>query len=382
MTTEHAEVQGTCQPQYEPVRKLMQEMVDNGEELGASLCVDVGGEPVLDLWGGWKDQARTQSWERDTIVNVWSCSKTVTTLAALMCVDRGLLDVDAPVAEYWPEFAANGKEQVLVRHLMGHTSGVSGWDQPFTVQDMCDVPAATARLAEQAPWWEPGTASGYHASSQGHLVGELVRRTSGLTLGDFVDQEIAGPLGADVQLGAREQDRDRIANVVPPPPLAIDLSALDPQGPTIRTLTGPATDARQANTPLWRNAQMGAVNGHTNARGLATVLSTVTLGGGRGGTRLLSSETLDLVWREQSNGVDLVLGVPLRFGIGMGLPNASIPYVTGDRVCFWGGWGGSLIVMDQPRRQTIGYAMNKMGAGIIGSDRSQAYMQAIAQAQA
>src|ERR1700734_1815861 len=163
-----------------------------------------------------------------------------------MLADRRKLDVDAPVAAYWPEFAANGKRGVLVRHLMSHSSGVSGLDQPAVVEDLYDGQKAAARMAAQAPWWEPGTASGYHATNYGHLVGELVRRISGRPLRQFVAEEIAGPLGADFQIGAAESDWDRIADVVPPPPLPFDFAALDPASPSVRTLTGPLVAAEEA----------------------------------------------------------------------------------------------------------------------------------------
>src|SRR6202035_888018 len=186
----------------------------------------------------------------DTTTNVWSSTKTVTSLAALMLAERGDLDVDAPVAKYWPEFAANGKQDVLVRHLLSHASGVSGLDQPAVVADLYDWEQATSRMAAQAPWWEPGTASGYHALNYGHLVGEVVRRISGKTLRQFVAEEIAGPRGADFQMGAAEGDWGRIADVVPPVPLPIDLAAVGPDSPAVKTLTGPLIEARVANTRL------------------------------------------------------------------------------------------------------------------------------------
>jgi CubicO group peptidase (beta-lactamase class C family) len=209
---------------------------------------------------------------------VWSSTKTVTSLAALMLADRGQLDVDAPVAAYWPEFGAAGKQDVLVRHLMSHASGVSGLDQPAVVDDLYDWDKATSRMAAQAPWWEPGTASGYHALNYGHLVGEVVRRVSGKTLKQFVADEIAGPLGADFQIGAAERDWGRIADVVPPPQLPIDFGALPPDSPTVRTLTGPFVEAEVANTPGWRRADIGAANGHGNARSVARVMSVVARG--------------------------------------------------------------------------------------------------------
>jgi CubicO group peptidase (beta-lactamase class C family) len=206
----------------------------------------------------------------------------------------------------------------------------------------------------------------------------VVRRVSGKTLKQFVAEEIAGPLGADFQIGAAESDWGRIADVVPPPPLPFDLASLDPDGPTVKTLTGPVVEADVANTPGWRRADIGAANGHGNARSVARVMSVVARGGEVDGVRLLSPQTIDLIFREQQNGIDLVLGVPLRLGMGYGLPQRDmLPWIPDDRICFWGGWGGSMIVLDVGRRMTISYMMNKMGPGIVGSDRSAEYGQAI-----
>jgi CubicO group peptidase (beta-lactamase class C family) len=314
---------------------------------------------------------------------VWSSTKTVTSLAALMLADRGQLDVDAPVARYWPEFGAAGKENVLVRHVMSHASGVSGLDQPAAVEDLYDWEKSTSRMAAQAPWWEPGTASGYHALNYGHLVGEIVRRISGKTLKQFVAEEIAGPLGADFQIGAAESDWDRIAPVVPPPPVPTDLEALGLDSPAVRTFTGPVPVADDANTPGWRRADIGAANGHGNARSVARIMSAVARGGEVDGVRLLGPDTIDLIFREQLNGVDLVLGVPLRLGIGYGLLQPDLlPDIPDGKICHWGGWGGSVIIMDVGRRMTISYMMNKMAAGVVGSDRSVGYVQPIYQALA
>jgi CubicO group peptidase (beta-lactamase class C family) len=376
--TTMAEIHGVCDERFEAVRSALARNLDSGEELGASFVIDLDGDLVVDMWGGFRDEARTVPWDEHTITNVWSTTKTVTSLAALMLVDRGQLDVDAPVARYWPEFGAAGKQDVLVRHLMSHASGVSGLDQPAVVEDLYDWERATSRMAAQAPWWEPGTASGYHALNYGHLVGEVVRRISGKGLKQFVAEEIAGPLGADFQIGAAESDWDRIANVVPPPPLDIDLAALGLDSPAVKTFTGPAPAAEDANTPGWRRADIGAANGHGNARSVARVMSAVARGGAVGGVRLLGPDTIDLIFRTQQNGIDLVAGVPLRFGVGYGLPRLDVlPYIPDERICFWGGWGGSVIIMDAGRRMTISYMMNKMGAGLVGSDRGAEYCKAV-----
>ena len=373
-----ADVHGTCDARFEPVRDALAGQLESGNETGASIVVDVDGRTVADLWGGWCDPGRGRPWAENTITNVWSTTKTVTNLAALMLADRGLLDPFAPVARYWPEFAENGKEAIEVRHLMSHTSGVSGWDTPFAIEDMYDWELSTSRLAAQKPWWEPGTASGYHANNQGHLIGELVRRVTGQPLKAFVADEIAGPLGADFQIGAAQADWGRIAPVVPPPPLPFDLAALDPDSPVFKTFTGPAADASAANTPAWRQADMGALNGHANARSVARILRVLSLGGTANGVRLLSPDTIGLIFTEQSHGTDLVLGVPLRFGIGYALPETqSVPYVPQGRTCYWGGWGGSVIIADTDSRTTISYMMNKMGPGVIGSDRSELYVRTV-----
>src|ERR1700689_3901358 len=232
-----AELSGTCDSRFDAVRDALQRNIDSGEDVGASIVLDLDGEIAVDLWGGFRDEARTAPWTRGTITHVWSTTKTVTSLAALMLVERGQLDVAAPVAAYWPEFGANGKQDVLVRHLLSHTSGVSGLDHPAVTEDMYDWEKSTARFAAQAPWWTPGTASGYHALNFGHLVGEVVRRVSGKPLKQFVAEEIAGPLGADFQIGAAQADWGRIADVIPPPPLPIDLEAVGKDSPAFKTMT-------------------------------------------------------------------------------------------------------------------------------------------------
>jgi CubicO group peptidase (beta-lactamase class C family) len=292
-----------------------------------------------------------------------------------MLVERGDLDVHAPVGNYWPEFSAKGKKDVEVRHLMSHTSGVSGWDTPFSIRDMYDWEAACERLAQQRPWWEPGTASGYHSKNQGHLVGEVIRRITNKTFQKFVADEIAGPLGADFQVGAQERDWGRIAPVIAPPPEAE--SPLDPESVRGKTYLGPKSSVNAANSPEWRHADLGALNGHSNARGVLDVLRVLSLGGEAGGVRLLSEKTIDLVFDQQSDGVDLVLEKPFRFGIGYCLGSPVVPYVPSGRTFFWGGWGGSMAVMDLDRRLTITYVMNAMAPGILGSARSEAYVRAV-----
>jgi CubicO group peptidase (beta-lactamase class C family) len=369
-----ADVQGTCDPQYDAVRQVLADNIDTGADLGASVAVLVDGEPVVDIWGGWTDESKTAPWQRDTLVNVWSTTKTMTALCALILADRGEIDFDAKVATYWPEFAAGGKGDVEVRHLMSHTAGLAGFTEPMTVEDLYDWEKATGVLARQEPWWEPGTASGYHAITQGYLVGEVVRRVTGQSLGTFFAKEVAGPLGADFHIGLDAADDDRVATMVPPPSLAEQLGALPPENLSRRTFSNPALEATVTRDRAWRAAEIPAANGQGNARSVATVQSVLAGAGEARGTRLLSAAGCDAVFREQSNGTDLILGIPLRFGIGYGLGSETMP--LGPRTCFWGGWGGSIIVVDLDLRLTVAYVMNRMEAGLVGDNRGLGIVQA------
>lgn len=337
-----AEVKGHCDPAFNRVKEILAENVKSGEELGACVCVNVNRKNVVDIWAGYTDNEATREWQEDTIINVWSCSKTVTNLAVLIAHDRGLLDVHEKVSKYWPQFAANAKEGVLIKHILSHSTGVAGWRPGITLDEVCDVEFSTAKLAKQEQWWEPGTASGYHALNQGHLAGELIRRVTGKTLKQFIAEEIAGPLGADFQLGAVEKDWDRISTLIPPPSLTSQTGAdpLDENSIVMKALTHPSPDATFALTPTWRKGEVGAANGHGNARALVRILSIISLGGEVDGVRLLSQKTIDTIFEEQTNGMDLVLGKPLRFGIGYGLPHPeTTPWLRPDgKICFWGGW--------------------------------------------
>ncbi|WP_329302292.1 beta-lactamase family protein [Streptomyces sp. NBC_00659] len=375
-----ATVEGKTTARFEPVRAALAAHIESGDELGASIAVDVDGVMEVDLWGGHADEARTVPWSEDTLVTLWSTTKTLSSLAALVLVDRGALDLDRPVAEYWPEFGAQGKQDVEVRHVLAHTSGLSGWQQPFTMDDLCDWPTASARLAGQAPWWKPGTAAGYHMQTQGQLVGELVRRVSGRTLTEFVDTEIAKRLDADVQIGAREADWPRIAGLVAPQISGVPAD-FDPEAIFARTLLGSPARDEHVDTPQWRNAELGALNGHSNARGMARALSVISRRGEADGFRLLSADTVDKIFDVQADGVDLVLGVPVRWGIGYALADPrTMPGMPTGTICFWVGRGGSVVMMDLDRRITFAYTMNRLGDGILGSERTHSYIRHVYEA--
>jgi CubicO group peptidase (beta-lactamase class C family) len=345
-----AEIHGACADRFGEVSEALAASLE-ADDVGASVAVHVDGEPVVDIWGGYADVARTIAWERDTITNVWSTTKTMTALCALLLADRGDLDLAAPVALYWPEFAAAGKDRVQVRHLLSHTAGLPTWDEPLTVEDLFDWPAATARLAAQAPRWEPGTKAGYHALTQGFAVGEVIRRITGRSLGAFFAEEVAGPLGADFHIGLPAEHDHRVAPVIPPP---------SPGGtavPSRSDAPNPAIRAADANTAAWRRAEIPAANGHGNARSVGAVQSVLACGGTARGVRLLSQAGCERALEEQYNGLDQCLGTPMRYGMGYGLHNGWLP---NPRTCFWGGWGGSMILIDLDARMTVSYVMNQM----------------------
>jgi CubicO group peptidase (beta-lactamase class C family) len=363
-------VHGKCDPRFAEVRRLLEASIESGDDVGASVAISLEGEMVVDLWGGWADEARTKPWLQDTIANVWSNTKSMVTVCALVLVERGELDVFAPVARYWPEFAANGKERIEVRHVMSHTSGLAGWDMPVTMDDIWDPDRSTEKLAAMAPWWEPGTAGGYHAMSYGHLMGEIVRRITGQTVGRFFREQVAGPLGADIHIGLPESEDHRVSPLILPPPLPeFDLETLDHDSvPYKINKAGLGSHPSLTWDERWRRSEITAAgNAHGNARAATLVQSLVSHEGEFNGVKLLSPETCALIFQEQAKGIDLYLNMPIRWGVGYALswPEA-FPYLPDGRVCFWAGWGGSQVVNDLDHHMTFSYIMNKMEGGIIG----------------
>lgn len=375
-----ATVSGICDERFASVKALLLKQLNGPDELGASITVNIDGKNVVDIWGGYKDEAKQEPWDENTIVNVYSSTKTLINLAMLILIDRGLVDPNEPVATYWPEFAANGKEKVLVRHLMSHTSGLSGWEEPITTDTLFDFDKSAALLAAQAPWWEPGTQSGYQSLTMGYLLGMIVRRVTGQTMREFVDKEIAQPLGADFQIGAKEADWPRVTNIIPP---YIDPNAtlghVQPPPLAAKTFFSPPPEPLRHNEAGWRLAEIGAANGHSNSRGMNRALSVIALGGEVDGKRLLSQGTIDRIFEQQSSGPDLAIGVDIRFGIGYALTGApaTASLLPDGKICFWCGWGGSMVIMDLERRMTITYAMNKLKEGIIGNSIANAYIREV-----
>jgi CubicO group peptidase (beta-lactamase class C family) len=361
------EIHGECRDDFEPVRKVMADHFEQGLEQGASVCVTLRGEPVVDLWAGDADGAG-RPWERDTIVNVYSTTKTMAATCMLMLADRGEIDFAAPVAEYWPEFAANGKEGVLVSHVTSHQAGLSGYDPAITATDLYDEVEVEHHLARQAPWWEPGTGSGYHAISQGNLEAGIVRRVTGRSIGTFFREEVAEPLGADFHIGLPASEDARVADLVPPP-VGIEGADVDETSIAGRTLLSCPLDATEPRTRAWRGAEIPAAGGTGNARSVGRVHSALACGGEVDGVRLLSAEGVERVLEPQCEGVDKVLGMAFKMGMGFGLMNEAIPLSPNPRAFFWGGWGGSIAIVDLDAQMTVSYVMNRMAGALVGDLR-------------
>jgi CubicO group peptidase (beta-lactamase class C family) len=368
------EVQGACGARFAAVRDAFAANFAAGREVGASFAATLDGEVVVDLWGGHADAARTRPWERDTIVNVFSTTKAMTTTCAHMLVDRGALDVDAPVARYWPEFAAAGKAAIPVRCLLSHTAGLPGIRTPLPTEALFDWERMTAALAAETPWWPPGTVNGYHAMTFGFLVGEIVRRIDGRGLGTFFRDEVARPLGADFHIGLPASEDGRVAEMIGQsqgePSGAARARVLDRDSLAGRVLSNPPLRPELANRVAWRRADIPAANGHGNARAVARILAALACGGSLDGVRLLDASTLQRAIAEQIHGTDLVLGRKFRWGLGFMLTSADLPFGPNPRTFGHGGWGGSLGFADLDARVSWAYVMNKMSLGTTGDGRA------------
>ncbi len=464
------EIQGLCEPRFEAVKEAFTKNFEEKMEVGASFAVTINGKYVIDIWGGFKDKEKNLPWEKDTICNVYSTTKVPTVLCTMMCVDRGLLDLDEPVVKYWPEFAQNGKEKILVRHILSHTSGLAGIEEQGKIPSstIYDWDKVTNLLAAQKPWWEPGTKSGYHALTHGHLLGELVRRVTGKTLGTFFKEEIADPLEIDFHIGLAEKHVPRVTNLIPGQPIMDmipllyegvfrivndseiikkEIENLDKKimldfgdedqfgviisegkielktgkienadcsfivskdragamnwlfhslneevdyvsenlrmegeseeinqvkkifelisdearrlGPVGIKMAMPGGIRDRSGDREWQVAEIPAGNGHGNARSVAKIASIIACEGELNGKRLISKETLEKILEEQIVGRDLVMLIPIRWGLGVGLPLEERPSPN-PRTCWWGGAGGSAIRMDLDDHIAFGYVMNQM----------------------
>lgn len=362
-------IRGTCDPRFMAVREAFAENFAIRGEVGAAVCVYAEGKSVVDLWGGYADAAHTRAWDQNTIVSVASTTKGMVALCTHMLVERGLLDLDAPVARYWPAFAQAEKDTLPVRWLLSHRAGLPAVRHDLPPQSLYDWHAFTEALAETKPWWEPGIQHGYHAITFGYLVGEVIRRVSGKSVGQFLRTEVAGPLGADFFIGVPESEDSRAAEVLPDPlPLPGDTTMWDvilrdPTSMAGRAFLNPPRTPDVVNTRAWRAAEIPAGNGHTTARGLARIYGALAHGGALDGISLLQRTTIDAAIVEQSSGLDAVLSFPTRFGLGFMLPTPERPFGPNPGAFGHPGRGGSIGFADLAGGIGFGYVMNQYKTG-------------------
>ncbi len=359
MSADTIDVHGECADGFEAVREAFARVFPDGGEVGAALAVSVDGRMAVDLWAGHADEALTRPWRRDTIVNLYSVGKAITAICAHRLAERGELDLDAPVARYWPEFAQGGKAELPVRYLLTHQAGLPGLTDPLPPRSIIDWDAVCTALAAQQPLWTPGTRHGYHTNTQGFLVGEVVRRVDGRSLGTFFREEIGEPAGIDFYIGLAEEHEPRVAEMVTPAQRPPDPGQT---APTRQQASYPALDVDR-NSRAWRAAEVPSTNGHGDARALARLFGALATDGRVDGVQILAPETIEGAIREQVYGEDAVLGRVTRFGTGFQLTMEERPLGPNPRT--WGhfGFGGSLGFADPDARLGLGYVMNRGRSG-------------------
>jgi CubicO group peptidase (beta-lactamase class C family) len=388
--------EGICKPGFERVAEAFDRNFAAKGEVGASVCLTLGGETVVDLWGGTADQKTAAPWTKDTVSIVFSCTKGATAICAHVLASRGKLDIDAPVAGLWPEFARNGKEPVTTRMMLDHSAGVPALRAKVKDSGPYEWDYMTGLLAEEAPFWPPGTRNGYHGLTFGWTVGEMVRRTSGLTLGTFFQNEIARPLGLDFWIGLPEEIEPRVAPIIPyiykredaRTPFMIDLATRrDSPASLFHFNVGAFSIPKGANTRAGHAAEIGAGNGITNARGLAGLYGPLAIGGGK----LVDAIALARMGEvSMATHDDATLRIPTRFalgfmksmdnrkrGVGARLFGEDVDSVIMGSAAFGHvGAGGSLGFADPAAGLSFGYTMNRMGPGLLMNERGQALVDA------
>lgn len=372
------EIHGFVAPNFEPVRDAFAanfEREDVYRELGASLAAYENGKLIVDLYGGWRDEAKTEPWTRDTLVNIWSATKGVAAIVIARLVDQGLLDYAERVVRYWPEYGANGKEDTTVSDIMSHQAGLPGFEEPTSIEDFYDWETVTDRLARQAPMWKPGTKNSYHAMTYGFLAGELVRRTTGMSMGTYLAKEISGPLNADVFIGLPESEEYRVAPLVPPK-VVHDFETETSPPEAVAAVTNPDMEPLLPNDRAWRAAEIPAGNGHASALGLAKLYGTLANGGAMEGVTLMKPETIRVMNTQQNDRTDILLGIPANWRNGV---PGNIDHMYGPHDSTYGhsGWGGSFGCGNSETQIGIGYVLNQMGDRTIGDPRGDALCHAI-----
>jgi CubicO group peptidase (beta-lactamase class C family) len=373
MTT--VQISGRCDPRFANVEAAFARNLRERGDVGAAVAVTLGGEPVVDLWGGWLDEDRARPWQRDSILNIWSAGKAVVAVCLLRLVDRGLVDLDAPVARYWPEFAQGRKGSLPVRMLLNHQAGIPAIRKPLPPgANILSWETMTAALAEQEPWWQPGARFGYHVNTFGFLAGEIVRRVDGRSVGRYVREELAGAMGIDMLIGFGPEQDGRVADWLAYRPQpgeesqrpwlerdAASLAGVD-LARVLAYRNPPALPDGKVNSRLWRAAEFPSTNPHGNARALARFYGGLACGGNIDGSRLLSPELIARSSRIESDGEDAILGRPNRFGLGFQLTIPGVrPLGPGGRSFGHYGNGGILGFADPDAGIGFGYVCNQSG---------------------
>jgi CubicO group peptidase (beta-lactamase class C family) len=381
-------VEGTCDARFERVRaefaRGFGELAGDPErgEIGAALAVAIGGRLVVDLWAGHADPAKIRPWRRDTLANVYSSTKGITALAVHKLVDAGRVDLETPVAHYWPEFAAAGKAELPVGWLLTHRAGLPALRATFLASAVRDPGLLAKALAAETPWWTPGVRHGYHAFTFGWLLGELVRRVTGDSVGTWVRETLAGPLGLDLHIGLPAFEHRRIADLTPLPaePASEAMALIEhalrvPDSATARAFGNPPDMLAPgvANTEAWRVAEIPAANGHATARALAELYSAVTARS----APLLSPESSARCYGEAARGADEVLRMQTRFSHGFMLSDSAARFGPGARAFGHPGAGGSLGLGDPDAEIGFGYVPNRMGSHILLDPRPAALVDAL-----
>jgi CubicO group peptidase (beta-lactamase class C family) len=378
------EIHGHCDARFSAVKEAFADNFRNRGDIGASFAATIDGKFVIDIWAGYADAARTHPWQRDMLACLYSTTKTMTALSALLLVDRGQLDLDAPVARYWPEFAQAGKEDIPVRYLLSHQSGLAWFDEQISVEALFDWERIIDLLAKQKPAWLPGARSGYHAITQGYLVGEVIRRITGRTVGRFFREEIATPLQANCSIGLAKENDPRVAEMIPPAiwqpgdPLYVSSGSLPEMS---QKAMYPLVDQ---NNPIvvsrsrdWQAAEIPSANGYGNARSIARMASALACGE-VDGTRLFSYPTIEKAFQEQCHGIDFVLKIPVRWALGFALVGEEMPFGSHPETLFMSGGGGSAVMIDHNARLSLAYVMNNcLGTAVEGDDRALSLFRAL-----
>ncbi len=379
-------VHGHCDHAFAAVKRAFIANFEQGREVGASVSLWVEGKNVVDLWAGMVDRKGTP-WQEHTICTIYSVTKSLLAICAQRLVDQGLLNLDAPVVEYWPEFGAAGKEKIPVRWLLTHKSGLAAVRNPLPFKALFDFDTMAKALAEQKPWWTPGTRHGYHLLTFGWLMGEVIRRITGKSVGRYFHDEIAGPLGLDIHIGIPKTELSRCVPSFSKgiPELHTDIlkfiwaMVVRPYGVTLRSVINPVSIITERNSAAWRLSEIPGANGQANARSLAHLYGVLANGGVENGIEVLTPQAIERCGIEESNGLDELLRINTRFGPGFILPQARDKELFSRNIGAFGhtGAGGAFAFADPSEKLGFSYVMNRMGSHILVDPRPKAIVDAV-----